>query len=339
MTHPSSPGFPQESPPGILSGPRPHGGSNQRAFGSRLHVARGSLRHAVRRNAGPRTRRSAMTDASNRARLYIREPRPPFTSTPSPFRAPSVWGGASLGRSRLSTSATRLQHTGTSTRVASSAPAARPRTPHRVDGPQAFAERELSRSTPSAARRHRTTLTDLPGNHPPSCEVGPGREPGAITDRTTWSEGSAAFWAYCGRPSSEAGRASLCRLRAATRGWRPSCRVLRNPSRSVSRAERGCARLHALAKLRVPTPPREGMRLSTDLGCFPPIVPSRAVESRPSARLAWSVRHAAPEGHCERETDAFSTTSGRLALTSQACRRSSVCGSGESPFVLFRPGF
>src|SRR5262249_18346517 len=44
--------------------------------------------------------------------------------------------------------------------------------------------------------------------------------------------------------------------------------------------------------------------------------------------------HAAPGGHCDRETSAFLTTSQRLALTSQASRSGSVGGVRVRAFAV-----
>jgi hypothetical protein len=102
-------------------------------------------------------------------------------------------------------------------------------------------------------------------------------------------------------------------------------RASRGPSRQVSLAERGRGWPHKLAEAFILPPSREGGRFARRPGCFLPIVPS-ACGGRPLCVLARSLRHAAPEGHCERETSAFCTTSKRLALTSQASRSSSVGG-------------
>ena len=72
-------------------------------------------------------------------------------------------------------------------------------------------------------------------------------------------------------------------------------------------------------------PPRRGPP-----SCRPRVLstdrPRAKAEGRPSSRADRSLRHAAPEGHCDRETSAFFTSSERLALTSQASQPCSVGG-------------
>lgn len=134
---------------------------------------------------------------------------------------------------------------------------------------------------------------------------------GGLTDRLPPSEGPAAFWAYCGRPSFEAAEhpsspapchGGLENLRRASRG----------PSRQVSLAERGRVRLHGPVKSLVRAPSREGRRAPKSPGAFHRSSPRprRVAPSffgMASARFDLSVTPPALDGvgHCEREICAF----------------------------------
>lgn len=215
IAHLSSPGFPQRIAPWGFLGARPHGGCNQRASGF-LGSSSPLAPHGTsgRRIVRLRTWRAPSSDATFTHDCTSSGQAPVHRDPRAPLRAFAFGGRASLGRSRLSTSATRLQRTGTSTCVAS-APASKPRASCEVECSPGvcptFALEEHAAG--SAPRKHDPKR--IRQGPPASCDA----SRGAATDRTAWSEGPAAFWAFCGLASSEAGRTSLCHQPAAPGAW------------------------------------------------------------------------------------------------------------------------
>lgn len=134
------------------------------------------------RNERLRARRAPWSDATFTHDWYIRGPGPRPPRPPLLFRAMRKGEGLLWAEAACRILQTRLQHTGTSTCVAS-APASEPRAPREANDSLAFALRLPSRSTPPAARRRSTTRSGFALSRRPlaePAEVQPrARRPGA----------------------------------------------------------------------------------------------------------------------------------------------------------------
>lgn len=243
IAHPLPPGFPQWIAPRGFLGARPHGGCNQRTFGF-FGSSSPLAPHGTpgRRIVRPRTWRAPSSDATFTHDCTSSGQAPVHRDPRAPFRAFAFGGRASLGQSRLSTSANETTAYGHihARRVHARLEITRPLRGRMIPW-------RLPSVYPRGVRRRQRAAEARPKADSP-------RVAGALRRQPRCSHGPDDL--------ERRARSLLGFLRTSLLLSRPSIplsptrcprslecfgRASRGPSRPVSRGERGRARHHALA--------------------------------------------------------------------------------------------